>query len=129
MVHLRIVAPPEQAHAALEIFEASDSIINVVHLHDAARKPRGDVILCDVAREDASVIIGDLKALGIHREGSIALELIDTAVSEAADRAVRHAEGAVADAVIWEEVTEHTSEEATISASYLIFMVLAALIA
>lgn len=129
MVHLRIVAAPEKAHAALELLEPSASVINVVHLHGVARKPEGDVILCDVAREDASVIIGDLKALGIHREGSIALELIDTAVSEAADRAVRHAEGAVADAVIWEEVTERTSEEATISASYLIFMVLAALIA
>jgi uncharacterized hydrophobic protein (TIGR00271 family) len=128
MVHLRIVAPPDQAHAALAIFEASDSIINVVHLQDAARKPRGDLILCDVAHEDASVVIGELKELGIHRNGSIAIELIDTAVSDAADRAERHAAGAVADAVIWEEVTARTSEESSLSASYLIFIVLAALI-
>jgi uncharacterized hydrophobic protein (TIGR00271 family) len=129
MVHLRIVAPSERAHAALELLEASDSVINVIHLHDVARKPDGDVILCDVAREDASVIVGDLKELGIHRDGTIALELVDSAISHAADRAERQAAGVAADAVVWEEVTERTSEEATISATYLVFIVLAALIA
>jgi uncharacterized hydrophobic protein (TIGR00271 family) len=129
MVHLRIVAAREQAHAALALLEASDSVINVIHLHDVARKPDGDAILCDVVREDASVVIADLKDLGIHRNGTIAVELVDTAISHAADRAERQAVGAVADAVIWEEVTERTSEDSVISATYLIFIVLAALIA
>ena len=129
MVHLRIVAPRELAHAALALLEASDSVINVIHLHGVAHKPDGDVILCDVAREDASVVIGDLKELGIHREGTIALEQVDSAISDAAERVERRAAGAVADAVIWEEVTERTSEDSTISATYLVFIVLAALIA
>jgi len=129
MVHLRIVAPRELAHAALALLEASDSVINVIHLHDVARKPEGDAILCDVAREDASVVIDDLKELGIHRDGTIAVELVDTAISHAADRAERQAAGAPADAVIWEEVTERTSEEAAMSATYLVFIVLAGLIA
>jgi uncharacterized hydrophobic protein (TIGR00271 family) len=129
MVHLRIVAPRDKAHAALGLLEASDSVINVIHLHDVAHKPDGDVILCDVAREDASVVIGDLKDLSIHREGTIAVELVDTAISHAADRAERHAAGTPADAVIWEEVAERTSEESAMSATYLIFIVLAALIA
>ena len=128
MVHLRIVAPRDKAHAALALLEASDSVINVIHLHDVARKPEGDVILCDVAREDASVVIGDLKDLSIHREGTIAVELVDTAISHAADQAERHAAGTPADAVIWEELTARTSEESTISATFLIFIVLAALI-
>jgi uncharacterized hydrophobic protein (TIGR00271 family) len=129
MVHLRIVAPPDQAEAALQLLEASASVINVIHLPDAARKPSGDVIMCDVAREEASVLVTDLKELSIDRDGSIAMELIDTAVSHAAERAEQAAAGAVADAVIWEEVTERTSEESSISATFLIFMVLAALIA
>jgi uncharacterized hydrophobic protein (TIGR00271 family) len=129
MVHLRIVAPRDTAHAALALLEASDSVINVIHLHDVARKPEGDAILCDVAREDASVVIGDLKRLGIHHDGTIAVEFVDTAISDAADRAERQAAGAPADAVIWEEVGERTSEEAAISATYLVFIVLAALIA
>jgi uncharacterized hydrophobic protein (TIGR00271 family) len=129
MVHLRIVVPPDRVDAALAQLEASASVINVIHLPDAARKPHGDVIMCDVAREDASVLIADLKELAIDRDGSIALELVDTAVSHAADRAEHAAAGAVADAVIWEEVTERTSEESSISGSFLVFMTLAALIA
>jgi uncharacterized hydrophobic protein (TIGR00271 family) len=128
MVHLRIVAPRELAHAALALLEASDSVINVIHLHDVARKPDGDVILCDVAREDASVVIGELKDLGVPRDGTIAVEQVDTAISHAAELAERHAAGAPADAVIWEEITERTSEDSTISATFLIFIVLAALI-
>ena len=39
MIHLRIVAPERCAHQALELLERSDSVINVIHLHGAARKP------------------------------------------------------------------------------------------
>jgi uncharacterized hydrophobic protein (TIGR00271 family) len=87
------------------------------------------LILCDVAREDASVVIEDLRALNLHREGSIAMELVDTAISDAAELAERVAAGAPSDAVIWEEVTERTSESATLSAGFAIFMVLASCIA
>jgi uncharacterized hydrophobic protein (TIGR00271 family) len=129
MVHLRIVAPRETSDAALQSLESCPTVINVIALPDAARKPRGDVILCDVAREDASMVIEDLRRLNIHRGGSIAVESVDTAVSDAADRAERLAPGAPADAVIWEEVTERTSESATLSGGFLVFMVLAAWIA
>jgi hypothetical protein len=88
VVHLRIVAPHERTDAALEALESCASVINVIVLRDAARKPAGDVILCDVAREDASIIIEDLRALGIHHEGSIAL--VDTACPSAATRAPNH---------------------------------------
>jgi len=129
MVHLRILAPSHRAQAVCEALEAVPSVINVVLLPGAARKPPGDVILCDVAREDASVVIEDLRALNLHREGSIAMELVDTAISDAADVAERVAAGAPSDAVIWEEVTERTSESATLSAGFAIFMVLASCIA
>lgn len=129
MVHLRIVVPPERAEAALEVLEACASVINVIYLREAAHKPDGDVILCDVAREDASVVVSDLRTLEIDRYGSIAMENVDTAVSAAAERAEAVASGHPIDAVIWEEVGERTSESAALTASFLIFIVLAALIA
>ena len=110
MVHLRIVAPKECAEPALEVLCAADSVLNVIHLEGVSRKPEGDVILCDVAREDASVIIGDLKELDIPRKGSIAIEFIDTEISDAADEAERAAPGLPSDAVVWEEVEARTSE-------------------
>jgi hypothetical protein len=129
MVHLRILAPHAQATRALELLDASASVCNVVVLENAARRPAGDVVLCDVAREDASVLIADLRDLGIDRDGSISLEEIDMELSVRGARAEAAAEGAASDAVIWEEVEQHTSESATLSASFVAFMVLAALIA
>jgi uncharacterized hydrophobic protein (TIGR00271 family) len=129
VIHLRIVAPKRYAQRALELLEASDSVINIVYLHQAARKPEGDVLLCDVAREDASVILGDLRELGLHHDGSIAVEEIDTAMSDAARRAEKAASGLPSDAVVWEEVEERTSESAELSVSFLAFMALAMLIA
>ena len=129
MVHLRIVVPADRARRTLDLLCATDSAFSVVHLPGAASKPPGDVIFCDVAREDASVIIGDLRELDIPADGSIALEAIDTAISRAAEQAERAAPGAPSDAVVWEEVEARTSETTELSISFLAFMVIATLIA
>jgi uncharacterized hydrophobic protein (TIGR00271 family) len=129
MVHLRIVVPSYQAEHALDLLKHTPSVCNLIYLERAAQRPEGDVILCDVAREDASVIISDLKELDIHREGSIAMETIDSQVSDAAAGAQHAAVGLPSDAVIWEEVESRTSESVELSASFLGFMVLAMLIA
>jgi uncharacterized hydrophobic protein (TIGR00271 family) len=129
MVHLRIVVPAERSRKALDLLEAARSTVNLVFLAGAARQPPGDVILCDVAREEASVIIDDLKELGIGREGSIALEQIDSQISSAAERAERAARGVASDAVVWEEVEARTSESTELGGNFLIFMTLACLIA
>ena len=125
MIHLRIVAPEDVAHRALEVLEGSPAVLNVVHLHGAAHKPDGDLILCDVAREEASVILGDLKELEIPRVGSIAVEHIETALSDAAEAAEKAAPGLPSDAVVWEEVEQRTSENTELSVSFVAFMVLA----
>jgi uncharacterized hydrophobic protein (TIGR00271 family) len=129
MVHLRIVAPERCADEAMALLCESDSVLNVIRLDERARRPDGVVIMCDVASEDASVVIADLKRLEIHREGSITLEQIDTAISDAARRAERHAKGAPADAVVWEDVEAKTDEQVELSGVFVTFMVLAALIA
>jgi uncharacterized hydrophobic protein (TIGR00271 family) len=129
MIHLRIVVPADRSETVVELLEASASTCNLVLLPGAARKPAGDVVLCDVAREDASVIIDDLRELEIPRDGSIAIEQIDSQLSEGADRAIRAARGAPSDAVVWEEVEARTSESTELGGHFLSFMVLACLIA
>jgi uncharacterized hydrophobic protein (TIGR00271 family) len=129
MIHLRIVAPTDVAHKVLDLLLGSPSVLNVVHLQSAAQKPEGDVILCDVAREDASVIIGDLKELDIPRSGSIAVEHIDTSISDAAAAAEKAAPGLPSDAVVWEEVESRTSENTELSFSFVLFMIAAMQIA
>jgi uncharacterized hydrophobic protein (TIGR00271 family) len=129
MVHLRIVVPSYQAEHALDLLTNTPSVCNVVYLERVAHRPEGDVILCDVAREDASVIVSDLKELHVDTEGSISMEMIDSQVSSVAVAAEKAAAGLPTDAVIWEEVEARTSENVELSASFLIFMVLAMLIA
>jgi len=129
MVHLRIVVPFDRSQRAMRLLEATPSVCNLIFLAGAARQPAGDVILCDVAREDASVVIDDLKEMGIHHDGSIALEQIDSQISHAAKAAERAARGSPSDAVVWEEVETRTSESTELGGNFLIFMALACLIA
>ena len=126
---MRIVAPKDRAQDALELLKGSQSVCNVIYLPDAAQDPVGDVILADVAREDASVILSDLREMKLDKDGSIALEEVDAQLSEGADRAVEHAKGAPSDAVVWEEVEARASEDVELSASFVAFMILAGLIA
>jgi uncharacterized hydrophobic protein (TIGR00271 family) len=129
VVHLRIIAPPDRAEHALELLCQARSATNVIHLRGAAEKPEGDVILVDVAREDASVLISDLKELEIHTEGSIAVEMIDSSISTVSQEIEKAAAGLPSDAVVWEEVESRTSENTELSVSFLAFMVIATLIA
>ena len=129
MIHLRVIAPHDQAQRARELLEHMPTACHVVHLQGASIEPPGDLLLADVPHEDASIIVGDLKELGIHESGSISLQPIDTQLSRLADEAEQRAPGAPADAVVWEDVEARTSEQSRLSASFLIFMVLAGLIA
>jgi uncharacterized hydrophobic protein (TIGR00271 family) len=129
MLHLRIVSPPATTDRMLAVLERTESVCNIIVWRGAAIRPPGDVVLCDVPREDASVVLADMRHLGVHHEGSIAVETIDTELSDRMDRAVRAAKGAPADAVVWEEVATRTSESSELSISFGLFMVLAALIA
>ena len=71
MVHLRIVVPSHQSEHVLDLLRATPSVCNLIYLERAAQKPEGDVILCDVAREDASVIIDDLRELAVETGAAI----------------------------------------------------------
>ena len=76
------------------------------------------------------MIVGDLRQLGIARDGSISIGLVETQLSDAADQAGRAAEELpFGDAVVWEEVEARTSEETSLSINFVEFMMIAALIA
>jgi uncharacterized hydrophobic protein (TIGR00271 family) len=129
MVHLRVVAPGDLADQVLDLFCASPQVTNVARFRDTAHKPRGDLILCDIAREEASVIISDLKELRVHERGSIAVEHIDSSISAVAIAAEKAAHGLPSDAVVWEEVEARTSEQTELSVTFLAFMIAAMQIA
>src|SRR4051812_38094927 len=126
---MRIVVPEDLAERTLELLCEAPAVTSVVHLPGVSMEPVGDLILADVAREDASVIVSSLKELGLPERGTIALQVIDSAISDEADRAKRDAKGLESDAVVWEEVEARASEDTQLSVSFLAFMIIATLIA
>ena len=128
MLHLRLIVPADLVDGVTAILERAPEVTNVWRLRDAAIKPRGDIVSCDVAREDGSAVLGELRALGLAERGSIAVEAVDASISSVARAAELAAPGSPADAVVWEEVERRVSESATLSFSFLIFIAIATLI-
>jgi hypothetical protein len=103
IVHLRCVVPTKDAERVLEELKRSPAVVNLVRLPGSSIKPPGDLVLCDVPREEVSVIVDQLLRLGLETAGSISIDDVDSTISAAATRATVAARGAPADAVIWEE--------------------------
>lgn len=129
MLHLRVVCETSRTDAVAELLADDDATTNLAVLRGAAVQPPGDLVLCDVAREDASVVLADLRELGVTQRGAISVERVELADSPAARAAVLSAPGEEVDAVVWEAVEARTAEEASLSWSYVTFMALAAVIA
>ncbi|MFJ4711177.1 DUF389 domain-containing protein [Streptomyces sp. NPDC088785] len=129
MLHLRLITPADATDDAVRLLETTVGTTHLVVLPGAARDPAGDVVLCDVAREAGDELLARLRDLGIDETGSIAVENIDLSLSRHADRAEADAPGEGADAVLWDQLTEATHEESTLSVTYVAFMLIATMIA
>ncbi|NBM15063.1 DUF389 domain-containing protein [Streptomyces sp. GC420] len=129
MLHLRLITPSDRTAEVVRLIEATVGTAHVAVFEGAARNPRGDVVMCDVAREAGDELLSGLTAMGIDESGSIAAEHIDLSLSKRAEQAEKDAPGEGADAVLWEHLAESTHEESTLSVTYLAFLTLATMIA
>ncbi|MFI1468296.1 DUF389 domain-containing protein [Streptomyces wuyuanensis] len=129
MLHLRLIVPPDRTERVVDAIEKTVGTTHLVVLAGAARHPSGDLVMCDVAREACDELIGHLRELGLDRDGAISVETIDLSLSKRADEAEEEAPGEPADAVLWEQLTDATHEESTLSVTYLAFLTLATMIA
>lgn len=129
MIHLRIIAPEDQSDEVLSLLQRCQSTASVVAYRGAAIDPPGDVISCDVAEEDASYLVADLRAMRIHERGSIDLERVDATVSVGAQQAERRTPGVPADAVLWENVGAKIADGGFISWGLVALFALAGVIA
>ncbi|MFI6792833.1 DUF389 domain-containing protein [Nonomuraea sp. NPDC050383] len=127
MLHLRLISPSSRTAEVTAVLERCTGATNIIVLPDAARTPKGDVVLADVARESANEVISDLGWL--REEGSIAAENIQLTISRVADEAVAEAPGDPDDAVIWEELAQRVHAESRITWAYLAFLAIATQIA
>ncbi|MFE8005609.1 DUF389 domain-containing protein [Streptomyces sp. NPDC057418] len=129
MLHLRLIVAADRTDEVVSLLEHTVGTAHLAVLAGVARSPAGDVVLCDVARESGDELIGALRELGIDRTGSITVENMDLTLSAQADEAEREAPGEGADAVLWEELSEVTHEESTLSVTYVSFLSVATMLA
>jgi len=129
MLHVRLIAPPETTSEVLQLLDASPAVTHLCVNEQAARKPSGDVVSFDVAREGATSVLEALRGLDLEREGAIVVENLDISISQSAAEAEEETPGEPADAVVWEGLEQAAGEETRLSITYLCFMIVATMIA
>jgi len=129
VIHLRVIAPASHTDAAVMLLVESTSVANVVVVRGAAVDPVGDMITCDVAPEDASYIVGDLRRMGLAQLGAIDIDELDSSISAASRSAEAAAVGKSADSVIWENVSARIDNEGLLSGGMVALFAFAGVIA
>ncbi|MGH3703337.1 MAG: DUF389 domain-containing protein [Agromyces sp.] len=130
MLHLRMIVPPLLRADVDGVLRAEDSpVSNLIALPGAGIDPAGDVLLCDVDRDAASGLLAQLHGIGLDQQGSIAIESVDLELGRRRRRSAAAVFGNDDDAVVWEEVEARTDDEVRLSATFLVFMTVATLIA
>ncbi|MGI9124092.1 MAG: hypothetical protein ACR2JM_04995, partial [Mycobacterium sp.] len=72
--------------------------------------------------EAVNDVVGQLRALEVHREGTIDIQRVDTLLSADGFNAELLALGSSADAVVWADVAQRSYEESELSWTSLSFM-------
>ncbi|MBP2704832.1 DUF389 domain-containing protein [Microbispora sp. RL4-1S] len=129
MLHLRVITPFGRTDRVLDALERAPGVTNVVVLEKAARRPEGDLVLADVAREAANTVLDDLKSLGLEADGSISVEEVDVSISHGAVAAEAAAPGDGDDAVVWDQFERRVAADSRITWAFLAFLVIATQIA
>jgi uncharacterized hydrophobic protein (TIGR00271 family) len=129
LLHLRITVPEDRADEVADLLTRHVAVAHLVHLPGVVRRPSGDLLLCDVARESVDELVEALQAHGVQRDGGIAIEAVDTSLSDASDRAVRRAPGEGADAVVWDQVIQAADSESRLTFTFVTFLTIASLLA
>ncbi len=129
MLHLRLRVPDELSDDVVALLADDETVTNLAVIPGGFRKPEGCLVLADVARENATGVIGRLRDLDVQHRGSISIDAIDTILSDAAEEAERIAPGAPDDAVVWVSVEQRLRDDSRLSWAFVAFMTIAALIA
>ena len=129
MLHFRITSPAAQTEDVLAALRADPGISSLSVVRGAVERPAGDLVLADVAREAADDVVGRLRAVGVHRGGSVHIEPVRTWLSQDGYDAERRTPGSSADSVVWADVIQRAYEDTELNWTYASFMTLATLIA
>jgi uncharacterized hydrophobic protein (TIGR00271 family) len=128
VLHLRLICPPERTAEVRGLLDRSVGVAHLAVYRGVAVRPAGDVVEADLARESVDGLLDELTDLSLDHDGAITLEGLDTVLSDAAQAAEKAAPGEGVDAVVWDELVEHTGDESRLSVTFQIFLTIACLL-
>ncbi len=129
LVHFRLTVPDDLAAEVRDRLVGSEWVTNVTVQAGVCVDPEGDLIECDVAREKAGVLLNALNEAGLDERGGIVISNPTSTPFRRASRIEALAPGHPDDAVLWESVEAQADDGAQPTVSYLIFLVLAVILA
>jgi uncharacterized hydrophobic protein (TIGR00271 family) len=129
MLQIRVISPPDLTPVVLERLEGEHGTASVtVHL-GSALAPEGDLLIVEVARERGNAVVNTLTELEVDERGAISLIALEAHSSRRGRAAELAAAGRGVDALLWQELEEHATDDARGSVTYVVMMILAALLA
>jgi uncharacterized hydrophobic protein (TIGR00271 family) len=129
VLHVRLIVPTPLVDDVMRELTSTAGVVHVVHYACAVTRPSGELVACDVVREAANDLVESLQRRGLHHGGAITMEQVETVISDAAAAAESTTPGAGGDALVWEELEGRARDDAALTASFLVFMAVAAAIA
>ncbi|MBA3780594.1 MAG: DUF389 domain-containing protein [Nocardioides sp.] len=129
LVHFRLTVPTDLTDAVREVLLTHDCATNVTVQLGVVARPEGDLLECDAAREGAGSLLTTLKGLDLDKRGGIVLTAPTGTPFLGARELEANTPGHPDDAVIWEAVEAKAYDGAVPTLSFLIFLVLAVVLA
>jgi uncharacterized hydrophobic protein (TIGR00271 family) len=129
MLHLSVITASDRTDQVVRVLLESPGVINLVRADGAVVEPAGDRVEADVAREAVDQVVDRLHPLVLDAGGSVFFTDVGTALGRPTEQAEAEAPGEGVDAVVWDEVAKRTEADATFSATFLVFLIAAVLIA
>jgi uncharacterized hydrophobic protein (TIGR00271 family) len=129
MLTVRVTAPHPLIEQITEQLAAEATVSDLVVVRGSALNGSGDLLLFELARENANNIMRMLRHAGVPDDGAIVVSEPLVVVSNAASAAERAAPGHPADGVVWAQLADRSREDSRPSWSFFAFLLLATLIA
>ncbi|MFI1188284.1 DUF389 domain-containing protein [Streptomyces californicus] len=128
LIHIRAVSPPDLTDEVVRLLSDDPCVLNLIVRHDAARRPDGDAVACDVLTGAADDVLHRLRAARLDQRGSLVIEPVDMAFSGAATEKGRRVLGPLNGAPVWEQVEARIRSGGRYPPSFHLYLVIAGLI-
>lgn len=132
MLHVRVTCPAGATDDLVTTIAGADGTASITVVRGAVVDDGSgvsDVVEVDVVRGGADRLLTLLERGGAHDQGSVSVAELGMADGRAIARAHEEAPGQGVDAVVWSQLVETTDSDSVLSSTYLVFLVVATLIA